>query len=427
MAVKERQTVQCECGATYKSAYPSDITKHRQTEKHSAYLAAQLAEPAPRAVPVADVSVPKDATPQNRPDLFGTRGQIRPDGNGGITSAMVADKPEYATPDVSDVDSGFYVGDRGLPWHVSLSRQLGVAELMADAGRLLTTAEAIELGGFDFHVDLLPITPAGSDILIPNKFATVRSDTGAPLGVVGPAYKVFQNADVFGFADNLVDSGEAKWETAGVARGGSWTFISMELDHLEIEVPGDRGPVKTYLLLINSFDGSRKAEGHITQVRAVCKNTCKLAKGNALTSFAIRHSGTLEGKIEAARKALGISFKNVEFVKGITTTLARKQLVDSQVREIFEKVWPIDEDASEAIRDKAKATQAFLNYQTSDTLEGIRGTAWGALNAATELLDHEVIYKARTRGTAEDTRFDNLMFGDGADSKERLLTLLLKA
>lgn len=345
----------------------------------------------------------------------------RPD----VDANFNGDFMEYASPERSGVDQGFYVGDRGLPWHVSLSRQLGTPELMADAGKLLTTAEAIKLSGLDFTVERQPITPAGSSILIPNKWVTIRTDTGAPLGIVGPSYKVAQNKDAFSFADTIVDSGEAKWETAGVMRGGTWTFISMELDHLEIQVPGDPSPMKTYLLVINSHDGSRKIGGYVVRVRTVCQNTSELARKGAISRFEIKHSGTLEGKIAEARKALGIAFKNTEIVKELTAKLASTKLLDKQVREIFEgSVWPLDPDLTDIAKDKHHSALAFQNYLSSPNLEGIRGTAWGAYNAVTEHVDHGTTYRGRT-SSAEDVRADALLFGGGRAAKERALTALL--
>lgn len=410
----------CEACGGSSDGTPSGLKKHNASRKH------QLATAT--AVRVGTV-VPTDANATNRPDLFGTRGQLRPDGDGGMTSMMAGDKAEYATPEDSGIESGFYVGDRGLPWHVTLARQLGTPDLMADAGRLLTTAEALPLAGLDFTVSARTMVVAGTDVIVPNRVATVRDDTGAVLGIVSPRYQIAQNAEGFAFADNLVDSGEAKWETAGVLRGGAHTFISMELDHLEIEVPGDAGSLKTYLLVVNSHDGSHQFEGHITQVRTVCRNTAKLAKSKALTSFSIRHTSSLEGKLAQAREALGISFKNAEAVKEITGVLAGKTLLDRQVREILEdKVFPMDPELGEAAKEKHKSQLAFQNYLSSPTLEGIRGTAWGALNAVTEFLDHETDYKSRIAGIdSGDARFEALTYGGASEAKDRALAVLLKA
>lgn len=367
------------------------------------------------------VAVPKDATAETRPDLFGTRGQLRPDGDGGITSMMLADKPEYATPGDSKIDNGFYVGTRGLPWHVGLARTLGERELMTDAGRLLTVEEALAATE-SFEVGTVPIrTETG--IVIPNKVATVRLDTGAPLGIVTPRWKPFQERELAEFAVLLVDSGEAGFETGGHMFDGAYFFLSMELDHLGIQVPGDPSDVKTYLLLRTAHDGTAATSFHITHVRTVCRNTERLAMRGAVTTWKIRHTGSLEGKVEQVRSALGIAFKNQELVKALTTKLGTTKLVDAQVREIFAKVWPVEAKTGEAEAERLSRTadRAYEDYMTSETLEGIRGTAWGAYNAVTESLDHLATYKT------EDSRAWSLLDGSGAEAKDRALKLLVAA
>lgn len=415
------QTTCINCGGSYDGT-PSGLGRHQSSQKHMRAVAPASGFTSQK---VEGVVVPKDATAANRPDLFGTRGQVNPDGDGGVTSRMAFDKPEYATPDVSGIESGFYVGDRGLPWHVTLSRQLGTPDLMQDAGQLLTADEAIALMGADWEVELLPVQVAGGKV-IPERFAVVRTDTRDPLGIVGRTYKTVQNRDAFAFADNLVDSGEAKYETGGLMRGGRWVFLSMELDHLGLVVPGDPSEFKTYLLVTTSHDGSKPTEAHITHVRTVCRNTWRLAVGGAVSSFRIRHSGTIEGKLAEARKALGIAFRNTETVQEVATRLAGKSLVDRQVQELFEKVWPISDEATEAVRERAHATLAFENYLGSPTVDAIRGTAWGALQGLTEYVDHEIAYKSKTRGDNLDARADSLIYGAGEGAKVRATKELLK-
>jgi phage/plasmid-like protein (TIGR03299 family) len=380
-------------------------------------------------VAVPGATVPQDATVETRPDLFGVRGQFRPDGNGGLLSRMQDDRPEYATPEASGVNTGFYVGDRGLPWHVALSRQLGTPELMQDAGRLLTAREAyIAAGGF--QVEKVPAGDLETGIAVPGKFVTRRADTKAPLGIVGRGYQVFQEDTLAEFGNVLVDDGQASYETGGHMRGGAWFFLSMELNHLNISVPGDPSALRTYLLLNTSHDGSKQAGWFLTHVREVCQNTEKLARAGAVTSATLRHTGSLDGKVAQMRTALGIAFNDAEMVKEITGQLSTATLVDSQVREIFAKeVWPVkaseDDEANERV--SRHADRAFENYLASETLEGIRGTAWGAYNAITEYLDHEVTYRGGPRQGALDARADSLLFGSGSETKDRALTALLAA
>ncbi len=377
-------------------------------------------------VKVEGVEVPLDATPQNRPDLFGTRGQLRPDGDGGIASYMAADKPEYATPDVSGVDSGFYVSNRGLPWHVSLARQLNVPELMAGQSELLRSEAAIAAMGANFEVTLEPVVVQGTDTVVPGKFATVRSDTRQPLGIVGSTWKAHQPLELAEFGDALAGTGQAKWETGGLMHNSSWMFISMELEGLDIVVPGDEGVIKQYLLLVTAFDGSKSTRVLGTDVRTVCNNTCNLAMKDAFATYTLRHCSTLAGRVQQAREVLGISFKKTESIRALTSTLALTKVVDSQVQAIIDAAWPVKGLDTDAERE-ANALQrqrAFANYENSDTLSTIRGTAWGAYNAITEFIDHETVYRGRLQ-EADEVRANSLLFGVGRVAKKRALDAAL--
>lgn len=64
------------------------------------------------------------------PSGFTPNLRVIPGANGG-------DVAEYITPEASGLESGFYVTDRGLPWHVTLSRRLDTPELMTGSDRTL--------------------------------------------------------------------------------------------------------------------------------------------------------------------------------------------------------------------------------------------------------------------------------------------------
>jgi len=77
---------------------------------------------------------------------------------------------------------------------------------------------AIELARLGFEVIKQPIFIEGGKV-VPDKFATVRTDTGDILGVVGNQYHVVQNKEAFSFFDFLKD--EACFETGGVLNNGN--------------------------------------------------------------------------------------------------------------------------------------------------------------------------------------------------------------
>ncbi len=304
---------------------------------------------------------------------------------------------------VAAVETLAYVADRGTPWHKQGTPVPG----------LMTAREALVASGLDWAVEKRSLAAVG----FPEKFGLYRSTDDKGLGIVGTRYRVIQNEDAFSFADNLVDSGEAKYETAGSLFEGRKVFLSMELNHLDLQFPGDDSDTKTFLLIANSHDGTGAADAAITMVRSVCANTVTAALSRAQRRFRIRHSGDISKKMLAARDALGITFKYVEKYQAAMTALALKQVTDQQVRDIVNALWPVADDLpGDADLSEHPATLALENYLTSPTMDSIRGTAWGAFNGIAEFLDYGVVYRGRTHGAA-DTRTLSLLKGS-ADAKK---------
>src|SRR3954462_14193635 len=80
--------------------------------------------------------------------------------------------------------------------------------------KALTAQEALEIAGLDYEVETQPLqTIYGLEV--PKAFATVRTDTQKPRGIVTDKYFPIQNRDAFGFFDPIIDRKEAMYETGG--------------------------------------------------------------------------------------------------------------------------------------------------------------------------------------------------------------------
>jgi hypothetical protein len=90
------------------------------------------------------------------------------------------------------------------------------------------------------------------------------------LGIVGDRYRIVQNHEAFQFVDQLIGS-QLQFETAGSLCGGRRVWVLARLPE-QIEVGGD--PVRPFVLLMNSHDGSTAVIAATTPVRLVCQNTC---------------------------------------------------------------------------------------------------------------------------------------------------------
>lgn len=328
--------------------------------------------------------------------------------------------------------AGFDVtlADRRKPWEVA-SWSDGQKPTSTSYA---TSAEMLEAAGLaNLNVTKRPMMTLdhdGQQLVIPGKYANVDS-RGKVRGVnLSERYVTIQMEDAFGFGDAIVDSGEAKWERAGEARNGAMVFGCMELTHLGVNVPGDNGGDLTpYLMIINTFGGEGPLQGIIAFIRPVCTNTFEAARGTKTPyRFNIRHTGTLEGKLQMAREALGITFQHVAEVRELTAQLAGMTLVERQVRNIIGQTFADPDKGrwTEKADPSPLAVKVYDHYQTSATLEGIRGTGWGLMNAITEYLDHVQEYRPRDGGDPLELRAQNLIAGKAQDKKEVALAAILR-
>jgi phage/plasmid-like protein (TIGR03299 family) len=346
------------------------------------------------------------------------------------------DKAEYSKPTDSRVESGFYVTDRGLPWHVEQARRLDLPELMQGSGRKLTAGEALILAGLDWEVGTAPMFAEidGRMEPIPGRVVTYRKDTGAILGSgLSTDFRVYQNGEAFSFADHILDVPGAHAETGGSLFGGRKVFLSMELPD-EIHVAGDPSDFRLFLLLSNGHDGNHKLRLDITVERGVCWNTVRIGHQRAIQSWALRHTSRMDGRVQEARNALNLTHRYVEEFTAGADAMARQSLADRQVDEILRKLFPLTELQAKRAAEDASAVDALPLgqvrdiYHDSPSVAPVKGTAWGVFNAVTEWEDHFRRSRGGDLGPSEEMRADRLMFGgDSNDRPQRAWDLLLSA
>lgn len=220
------------------------------------------------------------------------------------------------------------------------------------------------------------------------------------LGIVGERYRVFQNEELLGFGDNILDG--ARWETAGSIKGGTVVFASLALERetvIDANGVGDR--IKNYLLLFTSHDGSTAINAMVTPVRVVCQNTLNMAIAGAKQSFKIRHTDTANGKVMAAREALGLTHKYLDAWDKAAENLFTTAVTDNTVDAIFKAVYAMPEkDSKGSLAKWTTKNDKLWDIYNGDTVgAGVRGTAWGAYNALTEQIDW---FRSPRKGSADN-------------------------
>lgn len=301
-----------------------------------------------------------------------------------------------------EVETMMYNSERGLPWH-------GLGNGVTGAR---TAKQAIVDAGLDWEVELRDVFVQAKKghVVLPGHHAVTRTSDDRVLGVVKSRYTPFQNRDAFEFADNLVDSDEAKYDTAGSLRGGRVVFLSMEVPK-HIMVGGEDGH-KMYLLLRTSHDGTTAIGVYVVMIRAVCMNTVTFAISGAKYRWAMPHVSTLEGKLQEARETLALSFDYADAFQAEAERLMKAKVSDDKAVDILETVLPDRPKTEEKIEEIMELLRG------SDT-NGYHGTGWGLVNALTEYHEH------KRPGTQKEATFFNTMDGEIRKWRNATASLIL--
>ncbi|MDX1947408.1 MAG: DUF932 domain-containing protein [Pirellulaceae bacterium] len=288
-----------------------------------------------------------------------------------------------------------------------------------------TAAEAIVAAGLDYEVDLIGLTTLDG-IPVSQRKAVVRDDTGDVLGVVGNSYVPIQNARAFEFLDSVVADGSLRYHTAGALGHGERVWMLAKLPG-HIRVNGTDDITEKFLLLSNSHNGTSAMRVFFTPIRVVCANTLAVAhrRGQGM-GVAILHKGDLQEKIGEAQKVLGIAHRFYDDLQIKVDHLARHFPTAGQIDDFFHKLFP---DPPDAGRTRAENTRQELHRLfeagKGQDIEGIRHSAWAALNAVTEYVDHHRPTRAKCEQERASRRLQSQWFGSGAQLKAKAWELAL--
>lgn len=312
---------------------------------------------------------------------------------------------------------------REIPWH-------GLGQIV---DHTLTAEEALSEARLDWAVSLEEMTATVltengvSTLPVPDKFASVRTrkdGSSDVLGVVGNRYTVLQNSQAFEFCNNIVDEGGAHFETAGSLYGGRRVFLTMKLPQ-DILV-GGQDLVENYILVTNSHDGSSPVTVAVTPVRAVCKNTVTAALSQAVSTFKVRHSASVEGRLDEARQALRISWKYGDAFSQMANALYEEAMSAKEFDRYIAQVFPLPKQGEEFKKQQTiwlNRRDDLMGLWNADTQANIKNTRWAAYNTVVEYLD----WFAPVRGNEnkDERRAERILDGSIQNLKDKALAVLV--
>ncbi len=313
--------------------------------------------------------------------------------------------------------TAFASGNGQKAWH-------GLGQIVDGS---MTSEQAIKLACLDYNVVQVPLTievpNQNFGIVVPNKFATLRTDTNDIFGVVGNRYQIVQNVEAFDFFDNIVGKGAAIFETAGALGVGEKIFVTAKMPNDLIRINGTDDVTEVYVLLTSTHDGTGSIIAAITPIRVVCSNTLALALKQTTNKVYIRHTRSAVEKLQDAEKLLGITHKLTVELNEVFNHLATKTVTDAKVKDLVSQLFVGSKDDKGEFKTRIQNihNNVMESYFAGIGQSQIIGTAWGVYNGITHYLSHVKEYKN------ESVMFDSLLNGgESAKISETALNMLIE-
>jgi phage/plasmid-like protein (TIGR03299 family) len=271
--------------------------------------------------------------------------------------------------------------------------------------------------------------------------ALYRSDTLAPLAIMGAEYQVHQPKELLEFFREFTEGGGWHIHTAGTMRGGRKLWVMATCEDAKRYVKGKQDQMVLNLLLATSLDGSMQTTGVLTPTRVVCANTLRAALEGANQGIVkLSHRSSFDAQV--IKDALGVEAAHKSFQQFMEQAreLAETPISLDDARDVLSNIFKPSEAKQPQLDlswmgnlgDLGKPQEApekadsrslkrilalFEGEGRGMELPTAQGTRWGLLNAVTEWVDHEM-------GRTGDSRLDHAWFGRGSSFKQQALQLL---
>jgi phage/plasmid-like protein (TIGR03299 family) len=175
---------------------------------------------------------------------------------------------------------------------------------------------------------------------------------------------------------------------------------------------------------VNSHDGSTALRIVVTPIRVACWNSLALAIRHG-HGVSIRHTASAPQRVAEARRALAIAHHEFDQFESVAQRMGATRYTESDMAGLVSTLFPGGESEPSARTEAIRRSVQAL-FSTGIGHEDIAGTAWAALQAVTEYVDHHRPSRGRDDHTRADTRLTSAWFGSGSLLKRRAYEHLLQ-
>jgi phage/plasmid-like protein (TIGR03299 family) len=258
-----------------------------------------------------------------------------------------------------------------------------------------------------------------------------RDDTDATLSYQRNSYSLIPNSAFGEIIDSILraEPDKVKLETGGSLGGGRRVWMLARIDE-PVSLPGDGSYTFPFLGITSSHDGEASCAARLTTVRIVCGNTFSAAEAEGERTgavFSFSHRGDWRSRLDEAREALLYARRETAVYAEAMTELLGIKVTERQEQLFLREFIPSPSDGlitdrvAKNIEEARAAVTGFLNSPTVEGA-GIRGTAYGLVQASGEYLDH-----ARKYQTFETKANRSLLRAEPLKAKAAKLARLVAA
>ena len=300
-----------------------------------------------------------------------------------------------------------------------------------------TLEEALLYGDLDWEVKLVELhTTEGQSV--PMRRAVVRlegkdsphcGNSRLVLGVVHPEFKPLQNRQGVETFDAIFGRGARVYHTGGYLGEGEVVWLLARLP-ADLTLAGS-DIIEPYVLYSNSHNGSRAIDFRLTAVRVVCQNTLNLAlhTGDRAKVFKRNHNGSYNRLQEEFNLFFQFTIDALQIAQGRFERLSQARCAPDAFRQFVEAIFKLPQQPAnpnpavqrayqtrkEQMLTSRQEVEKRWNKENDDGLITVRGTWWGALNAVTAHVDHDL--------APEQDSLAYTVFGPGNDLKNEAYDL----
>lgn len=280
--------------------------------------------------------------------------------------------------------------------------------------------------GLNYDVQMINAVNPFTNQPEPKVFCSYRTDTNEIFKYgLSQGFKPIQNRDAFGVIAEMSGVTNLDLVRGGNFRNGAGVFTQISLGEMTVGNNNDR--VGKYLSIINSHDGSKGLNILLTPYRFVCQNSIAAAvrhakqeqkKGKDI-SISIRHTAGATRRMEELIETIKIVNGEFDRTQQVYTALANTKVNTEHVKEVFERVFPLNKEAGKrgrTIWDNTIA-HAWARFQKADGGIAERDTAWNLYNAVQGTIQHD------SKNTSSKTQ--SIIMGSIAKRSAEALALVM--